>query len=186
MFDSYWKEINNKCLLDYDTMKTLYYQLKLCQVLNGSTAEIGVYKGTTSKFIVDILNKPHYCYDTFEGITNSSLQDGDKHSNGDFSCNLNMVKQNINKKNVFYKKGLFPSTFREHDIDFCFVYSDTATCFGARNTYDFFKDRIVSNGKIIFYYDKNCNGVKNAINGFINNSLFDIYETKNLVIFTKK
>lgn len=185
MFDVYWKKINNS-LLDYETMKTLYNELKLCENIEGSSAEIGVFEGTTSKFIIDILQKPHYCYDTFEGIIQYSPENGDHHCNGTFSCSLDIVKNKINKENVFFKKGLFPDTFNENEIEFSFVYSDTATYFGAKHTFECFKNIIVSGGKIVFYFDDNCKGVKKFINELSSNLNFDISETKNLIIFTKK
>ena len=86
-------------LVEYDTilnnnnLQILYNQIYSCRNLNGMSAEIGVYKGNTSKLIKSILNKTHYCYDTFEGICDSSSLHGDKHNNGEFECNLEFVKK---------------------------------------------------------------------------------------------
>jgi hypothetical protein len=110
-------------ILNSDNLKILYNQICACNNLSGMTAEIGVYKGDTSKIIRSTLNKTHYCYDTFEGIQNSEFIYGDSHSNGDYECNLEFVKKNINMDNVIYRIGYFPETFQEHNIMFCFVYS---------------------------------------------------------------
>jgi hypothetical protein len=186
MFDLFWKDISNNSILDYKSTKTLYNEIILCDNIEGSTAEIGVYKGITSKLIIKILNKPHYCYDTFQGIIGSSILYGDNHYNGEFLCNLDEVKENIKSDNVFYKKGWFPETFDEYSVSFCFIYSDTATYLGAKNTFECFRSKMSSGGKIIFYVDDNCNGVKNAINEFEYKNAFIIYNIDNFIIFTKK
>jgi len=185
MFDSYWTDICNNSILDYESAKILYNQIILCNKIGGqATAEIGVYEGMTSKLIKNVLNKSHYCYDTFEGIVGSSSLYGDKHSNGEFLCHLDKVKQNINNDNVFYKQGWFPDTFEENSLSFCFVYSDTATYLGAKYTFECFKSTIVLGGKIIFYADDSCLGVKNAINMFQYDDLFIMSNINNFVIFT--
>ena len=118
MFDLLWLD---NSILDYENMKCLHDQLLLCSHLQGMTAEVGVYEGITSKMIITTSQKPHYCYDTFEGIVGSSSLYGDKHGDGEFTCHLDKVKQNINMDAVIYKKGWFPDTFEENDCFFCFV-----------------------------------------------------------------
>ena len=87
--------------------------------------------------------------------------------------------------NVIYKKGYFPETFQEDDILFSFVYSDTATYLGSKNTFHTFKNKIVSMGKIIFYIDDNCAGIRKATDEVIDNSFIKLYEG-NFIIFIKK
>jgi len=178
--------LSNDSILSYENLCELKKQLFLCKNIEGVSAEIGVYKGNTSKIIKHTLvDKTHYCYDTFEGICNSSDSMGDRHKDGEFYCTLDYVKENINMDGVIYKKGFFPNTFDEYLEKFCFVYSDTGTYFGAKNTYLKFKNNIVSNGKLIFYIDDNNIGVKNAINEFINDINYNILYKLNFVIFTK-
>ena len=173
-------------ILSYEDLKLLQEQLALCKHLEGYTAEIGVYKGNTSKIIASIdPNKKHYCYDTFEGICNAQSIFGDVHKNGDFHCTLDEVKRNINRDNVIYKKGFFPNTFEEDLETFCFVYSDTATYYGARDTYLKFQNNIPQNGKILFYVGNN-DGVHHAIQYFINDKRFDVSYISNIIIFTRK
>ena len=87
--------------------------------------------------------------------------------------------------NVIYKKGYFPETFQEDYILFSFVYSDTATYLGSKNTFHTFKNKIVSMGKIIFYIDDNCAGIRKATDEVIDNSFIKLYEG-NFIIFIKK
>ena len=188
MFDIYWNDISGNSILTYETARKLYGQLLLCDNLEGATAEIGVYEGYTSRLIRDTLNKPHYCYDTFEGIKGSYSIYGDKHKNGEFICSLEKVKQNIgiNRESIHYKKGYFPNTFDEYTIPFCLVYSDTATYLGTKYTFEYFKCRMVSGGKIVFYIDENLDGVKNAITEFLYDDLFLKYCVDRFVVFTRK
>ena len=187
MFDSIWQEICKNSILNYNQLYEIYSELLLCTELDGGTAEIGVYKGYTSKMIAMLSKSIHYCYDTFEGITGSSIMHEDNHMNGDFSCKLDEVKQNINLSNVIYRKGYFPETFQETELKFKFVYSDTATYLGAKSTFDTFVPQMSVGGKIVFYTDANCMGVKNAIREFINSIDFDVcIKNTNFVIFTKK
>jgi hypothetical protein len=86
----------------------------------GFTAEIGVFMGFTSKVIaLSNYNNTHFCYDTFEGVVKSDPKI-DIHKDGDFSCNLDEVKKNINLPNIIYKKGTFPETFTENNLKFIF------------------------------------------------------------------
>ena len=103
MFDSYWADFCNSSILDYENAKLLFGHIELCDTCVGATAEVGVYEGTTSKLIKHVLNKVHYCYDTFEGIVGSSLLHGDKHGNGEFVCHLDKVKQTITATMFFTK-----------------------------------------------------------------------------------
>jgi O-methyltransferase len=166
-FHDFWQENGNKTILTYAQCYQIYNQYDLCRNLNGSTAEIGIYQGYTSKMIASMcMHKTHYAYDTFEGIVSSDPNNGDNHQNGEFSCCLSQVKQNINLDNVVYKKGYFPQTFQEVDSKFCFVYSDIATYVGTKATLEIFTPIMNAGGKIMFYLDDKCTGVKCAIEEF--------------------
>jgi hypothetical protein len=186
-FHDFWQENGNKTILNYSQCVQIYNQYNLCRNLNGSTAEIGVYQGYTSKMIaMRCMYKTHYAYDTFEGITYSNPTYGDKYQNGEYACGLEQVKQNINLCNVVYKKGYFPQTFQEGNCKFCFVYSDTATYLGTKATIQTFTLNMVAGGKIMFYVDEKCAGVKTTIQEYENTIDFIIsYENPNFVIFTK-
>ncbi len=169
IFNSVWNNISEKSTFSYEDAFDIFVQIKSCCFLNGCTAEVGVFEGYTSKMIIDTFKntKKHYCYDLFE-------ESKDKV----FSCHLEEVEKNINSVKVIYKKGFFPYTFDENLESFCFVFSDTSTNIGAKNTYEFFKDNIVSGGKIVFYGDKYID--------FTPDISFDVLNVNNLVIYTKK
>jgi O-methyltransferase len=187
MVDKIWKQISVNNILGYAKTKLLYVELLDCINLEGSTAEIGVYEGNNSKMIKLFNNgKTHYCYDTFEGIIGSDNKH-DTHGDGDFYCSLDKVKRNINLGGIIYKKGYFPDTFNEISEKFCFVYSDTCTYIGTKNTILYFQNNIVPGGKIICYSDDKCKGVKEAIDEFIlTDKFFSMYTISNFLVLTRK
>jgi O-methyltransferase len=167
-FLNYWRENGDKSLLGYKKSGQLFYELVGVLSLEGNTAEIGVYKGYTSKLIHTFANNTtHYCYDTFCGIVGAN-ENEDIHKDGEFSCDLESVKKNINMQNIIYKIGYFPDTFEEYNHSFKFVHSDTDTYIGTKTTIEKFKDLMVPGGKIMFddYCWENCPGVEKALHEF--------------------
>jgi hypothetical protein len=160
-------------ILGYKKLLNVYNELQSVKSLEGSTAEIGVFKGHTSKFIKTVMNdKIHYAYDTFCGIQGSDLKE-DVHSDGEFSCPLEYVKSVINMDGVIYRVGFFPATFekdQEGKEKFVFVHSDTDTYIGTKTTLECFAPLMVQGGKILFddYGWMNCPGVEKAVSEFMN------------------
>jgi hypothetical protein len=213
--------------------------------IEGSTAEIGVYKGETTKLIIETLpnrnrnlterpaelnrnlterpaelnrnltertaelnrnltertaelnrnltERPaelnHYCYDTFSGIVCAG--ENDNHKDGEFSCSLEEVKRNIGTSaaaaaatQIKYCVGLFPDTFSTvaPDEKFSFVYSDTATYFGAKHTLLCFVPHMAPGGKIVFYTDHNTQGVEKAINDYLSHTSMRCTQISNFQI----
>ena len=167
-FVDYWNTNGDVSLLGLEKSKQLFFELISTLDLKGNTAEIGVYRGYTSKLIHTFAhNKIHYCYDTFCGIQGADINN-DIHKDGDFFCSLEEVKSNINLPHIIYKVGFFPDTFKEHNENFSFVHSDTDTYIGTKTTIEKFKDIMVSGGVIIFddYCWKHCPGVEKALHEF--------------------
>ena len=170
LFLDYWKVNGSSSLLGYEKSGQLFFELMGVAHLEGNTAEIGVYKGFTSKLIHTFTkNKTHYCYDTFCGIQGAN-EENDLHKDGEFNCSLEEVKKNINLPNIVYKVGYFPETFEENHEKFMFVHSDTDTYIGTKSTIEYFKNLMVKGGKIIFddYCWRHCPGVEKALHEFRN------------------
>jgi len=185
-FEELWDYIKEDNLMGYEKSKNLYDELKTTKNLNGNTAEVGVYKGKTSKLIhLFHENKKHYCYDTFEGValSDSSI---DFHKNGDFNCSIEKTKDFLGIDNVIYKKGIFPFTFKEEKEKFIFVHSDTDTYAGAKATLDCFSKTIVYNG-IILFDDYHFKCIKKAIKEFMSkNNSFSFKKYKYQFVLTNK
>ncbi len=171
-FHEIWDSMSHYSFMGLNKTKIVYEELLDTFDLEGHTAEIGVYKGHTSKLIHELCkHKTHYCYDTFSGI---ELSDSniDFHKNGEFSCALNDVKNLLGENNIVYKVGVFPNTFNEGSEKFSFVHSDTDTYAGTKATLDYFAPIMVDSGKILFddYKWENCKGVEKAIKEFMNDN----------------
>jgi len=178
-FENLWDYIKEDNLMGLEKTKNIYNELKTTKCLQGNTAEIGVYKGRTSKIIhLFHPDKTHYCYDTFEGVALSDANI-DSHQNGDFNCSLEETKKFLGTDNIIYKKGIFPFTFNEEKEKFIFIHSDTDTYAGTKATLDYFAPIMVENGKMFFddYKWGKCKGVEAAIQEFMSkNNHFTLKE----------
>lgn len=189
-FDKVYKECyDENALVDKEKAEFIYNQCKLTEDLQGCTAELGVYRGHTSKMILLInKGKPHYCYDTFRGVikAESGL---DNFYNGEFSAPFQGVKQKLESfNNLYFRIGVFPDTFKEHNKSFCFVHSDMDTYFGVKATYEYFASRIVTGGKILFddYDGARCQAVRKSIQELMkDNKEFSFTTNANQICFTK-
>ncbi len=117
---------NNDSILGYNKTKFIYEEI--IEIKNHlHTAEVGVYKGYTSKLIATInSNNFHFCYDTFSGVVKYD-ELIDKVVDGSFSSSIEEVKELINLPNVIYKSGIFPETFQENNYRFSFFNVTTFT-----------------------------------------------------------
>jgi len=188
-FEKLWDYIKEDNLNGLQKNKNLYKELKKTRNIKGNTAEIGVYKGRTSKLIhLFHHDKKHYCYDTFEGVALSD-PNIDSHKNGDFNCSLEEVKKFLGTDNIIYKKGIFPFTFEEGKEKFIFIHSDTDTYAGTKATLDYFAPIMVKNGKMFFddYKWEKCKGVEVAIEEFMcKNNSFTLKEYEHQCVLTNK
>ena len=144
--------------------------------LEGEMAEIGVWKGYRSRVIHSKSpEKIFHLYDTFKGIVKADPEI-DVHGNGEFSdTSVEEVSRFLGEKeNIKFHVGIFPETFNELDKKFCFVFSDTDTFFGTKETLNNFEKLMVPGGKIVFhdYGWKGCPGVKKAIDQWIKNKSY--------------
>jgi O-methyltransferase len=185
LFDSI--NIEADSTLGYEKTKFLYNQFKEMNV-SGHSAEIGVYKGYTSKLLSIInSNNIHYCYDTFNGVVHYN-KEIDMVLDGSFSCHLDQVKDIISSKNVIYKFGIFPETFNENHHEFSFVHSDTDTYFGATATFTCFASIMMIGGKILFddYKWDLCPGIEKAVQEFLEtNKNYNVEEAEYQIVFTR-
>ena len=188
-FEELWDYIKEGNLMGLEKTKNLYSELKNTRNIKGNTAEIGVYKGHTSKLIhLFHCDKKHYCYDTFEGVVLSD-SNIDSHKNGEFSCSLNNVKNLLGEDNIVYKVGTFPNTFNEGNEKFIFIHSDTDTYAGTKATLDCFAPIMVKNGKMFFddYKWEMCKGVEAAIEEFMcKNNSFTLKKYQYQCVLTNK
>jgi hypothetical protein len=167
-----------RTLLDYNRLLTLFLAVKNTQELGLSVAEVGTYKGGSAKFLgatYEHFGKrpPIHVFDTFTGHPEEivSTLDG-KHKHGLFSDtdaysvreylsdleNITMHVGAIEERSCDVEKDLF--SLVHVDVD---IFSATVTCL------NFFWPRLVKGGVIVIddYGFSTCIGVKQAVDYFL-------------------
>lgn len=138
--------------------------------IEGSFAEVGVWRGDTSRFIHLLApERTLYLFDTFEGFPSEDLE----HNDGRFrDTSEEIVKKRIeNLNNIVIRKGYFPETAKglESEI-FAFVLLDLDLYKPTLAGLEFFYPRMKLGG-YIFAHDYNSPesnwAVSRAINEFM-------------------
>lgn len=151
-------KIHNKLIstddpVRYTTMALAINTIKKTK-LKGSFAEIGVYRGDTSKIIHTLEPKiPLYLFDTFEGFPSKFLTEKDERFK---DTSREFLKQTIGDlNNIIIRKGIFPDTTKGLEQEtFSFVSIDLDIFDPTFLALDFFYPRLVSGG-YIFVHDYN-------------------------------
>jgi len=151
--------------------------------INGSFAEVGVYRGEVSKFIHQLApERVYYLFDTFEGFPSKDLEPSipDNKRFGDTS--VVMVLKNIgDTRNIVIKKGCVPDTFQGiEDEQFAFVLLDVDLYKPTLSGLDFFYPRLAKGGYLMVhdYNSPECNwGCNRAVSEFMRDKPEKIIET---------
>ena len=119
--------------------------------LPGASAEVGVYRGGTTRLIAECLPaKDHYAFDTWEGIPSAIATDG--HRAGEFAdvSFADVAAWLADLPNVHLVRGVFPATAGVFDGSYCLVHLDGDTYQTTRDALEFFYPRMVRGGVIVF------------------------------------
>jgi O-methyltransferase len=169
--------------LSEEKIESLIVLTKTVIDLPGDTAEVGVWRGGSSRLISEhLFDKLHFAIDTYEGIPNSDST-MDEHLDGEFSnTDHNDVRKFIDQHNVCIVKGYFPDVINRFDLEnrrFCLVHIDGDTYRTTIDSLNFFFPRMVSGGVMIFddYEWGRCPGVKKALDEFTKDIVEDIEVT---------
>jgi hypothetical protein len=148
--------------------------VKRTNKLQGSAAEVGVYKGGSIALIAfHISDKTVYGFDTFEGLP--TTKNIDRHHKGDFNnVSYKEVKGKLKAfKNIELIKGLFPqeTSFFIKNKKFSLVHLDVDLYQSHLDSLEFFYPRMVKGGVIIIddYEWHGCPGVTESTNEFFKN-----------------
>lgn len=157
-------------LISYNEAYQIFMAVKGTEKIKGDIAEVGVYRGGSSKLICEAKGGRHlHLFDTFEGLPElNENDDPSEFHKGQFSAFFENVKNYLKKyPNVHFYKGLFPSTaggvknkkfsFVNLDVD---IYESTISCL------KFFYPRMSKGGIIISHDYVNSAGVRKAVDGF--------------------
>lgn len=171
-----------RSVLSPDNLYTLYQACQKVAGLPGQIAEVGVYKGGSSKIMAKCLpEKTVWMFDTFEGIPGFCGQDaGVGHETGDFACARDEVAAYMAEggmENYIIVPGCFPDSALEYlendyalaEEKFCLVHLDADTYEPTLAGLQFFWDLLIVGGKILIHdYDWQATpGVKPAVEAFL-------------------
>ena len=136
--------------------------------LEGSVAELGVYKGKFARYINQYFpERPLYLFDTFEGFDNRDIaaEKENKFSTGeqDFSNTSieSVLKLMSYREKCIPVKGFFPESAKDIETTFVFVSIDADLYEPIYNGLVFFYPRLVSGG-YIFIHDFNNDNYKGS------------------------
>ena len=165
-FSKAWDAIKPS-LLGQAKSKILYSEMCMASTVDGAFAEIGVYKGITSKMMRLVFpERKLHCYDTFCGIAGADAS-VDQHKDGEFAASLEEVKARVGEDGVEYHIGKFPESYLAEDKkpEFAFVHVDLDTYAGTKAALDYLFPNLPIGGTILFddYHWPNCTGVEKAI-----------------------
>jgi O-methyltransferase len=156
--------VQSETLLDRDRLRVILARSRAASKLAGDIAEVGVYRGGTSKLLA--LANPHktiHSFDTFTGIANAGADD--LHSNGDFDLG-GQIPPALNQPNIAVHVGLFPSTAGDGGGGkYCFAHFDGDTYESCRAFIEYFTPRMTAGGAMVFddYRWHKCPGVERAL-----------------------
>jgi O-methyltransferase len=145
--------------------------------INGSTAELGVYRGDFAKNInITFPDRKLYLFDTFEGFAERDIK---TEKNGGYSrsktgyfssTSVELVLRKMKyRENCVIKKGCFPDTVLDVDERFVFVSIDCDLFEPILSGLEYFYPRLEKGG-YIFVHEYNYSrfsGARDAVNKYI-------------------
>lgn len=150
--------------------------IRLTDEVDGDTAECGVYKGCGSYIVLQsntssLRHRTHHIFDSFEGLSVPTDNDGKYWLPNDLSINEVEVRNNLFEfSNVKLHKGWIPKCFNEiEDKKFSFVHVDVDLYQPTFDSISFFYDKMNDGG--IFVCDDfgflTCPGATKAIQEYL-------------------
>jgi len=159
---------------------TIYRTVINTSKIKGDIAEVGTYKGGSSKIICEAKGrKTLHLFDTFEGLPElSKLYDTRLVQKGDYAASLIEIKRYLKGfKGVHFYKGLFPSTSGPvKNKKFSFVNLDVDIYESTLSGLRFFYPRMTRGGIIISHDYTSFRGVKKAVDEFFEDRVEPVVE----------
>lgn len=148
----------------------LMQMAKMVQSVSGDVAEVGVYRGGTAKFLMELMpDRIFHLFDTFEGIPRVDEND-DEELLGQFKYNSAVaVMAYLGSDKVIMNVGIFPETFcLPRRTLFSLVHLDVDTHYAVDAGLEIFYPLVNSGGAIIIDdYNSTYKGVKPAVDDFL-------------------
>lgn len=175
-FIKLYNEIQDISLVSPYRCFFLYQFTKNANSLSGQFAQVGVYQGGSAKLIQTVKSKKKsfYLFDTFSGLPEHNPKIDD-YLQGKFSdTTIEKIEQLFSKDpDVKIIPGIFPDSAKQITREkFAFVYIDVDLYKSNYDALNFFYNRMVPGGIIIFddYGWRFCQGIKKSIHDFLKKS----------------
>lgn len=181
VFELIWKikQETDFIMADHEAFH-IYSAVQRVAKVPGDIAEVGAYKGGSSKLICEAKGKKTFhVFDTFEGLPEISSHDNaQQFTKGEFPSSLEEVTKLFSPySDVHLYKGYFPATSGpiEHK-KFSFVHLDVDLHDPTRDSLAFFYPRMSPGGVIISHDYGNAPGVRKAIDDFFKDKPEPVFE----------
>lgn len=158
-FQEIYTKIKHHTTVTEDRSYIIYRFCQHCSHLDGDFAECGVYKGGTAFLIACVRendaigDKKLHLFDTFTGMPAGADADASGHRESDFGdASLSALGDYLHRfPFVALHPGVIPETFGAvRDREFSFVHIDVDLYQTAKECCNFFYDRMVQGGVMIF------------------------------------
>lgn len=169
-FCAYLKRFGQSTSMTSGRRWAVHQLLRLVDSVEGDTAECGVHKGAMSFLIcksneASAIERTHFLFDSFEGLSTSDRFDGTHWSRGDLSIDEETVARNLAGCRVQLMRGWIPARFPEvADRTFAFVHIDVDLYQPTLDSLEFFYPRLGKGGIIVIddYGFLTCPGATKA------------------------
>ena len=165
----------------FDRKYTLDQLMQLVIYVPGDTVECGAYQGASSFLIcrrIAGLKKKHHIFDSFEGLSVPSAEDGSYWAKGDLSVGEHIIRENLKPFDfTVYHKGWIPDKFDNvKDNTFSFVHLDVDLYQPTLDSLCFFYPKINAGGIILCddYGFSTCPGAKMAMDTFFSDKMKEL------------
>jgi len=173
VFSKIFQQCRTRSLLDMRRAYVLHQFAQLAALIPGPIAEVGVYRGASSKIMLHAAGetKVLWGFDTFSGLPPiDSARDQFWAENELGETSLEEVRNFLHSPNVHLVEGIFPATagVLPAGTTFSLVHIDVDLYKAALDCCAFFYDRLSPGGFMVFddYGFLSCAGVRKAVDEF--------------------
>jgi O-methyltransferase len=175
-FSNFVEEFDGKNSNNQDRRWMSFQLMRIVEDIEGDTVECGVWKGATSKMMLNMnskskFTKQHHIFDSFEGLSEPTNVDGSHWAKNNLSIGESIVIKNLSPyENFKLYKGWIPHKFKDiNENKFSFIHVDVDLYEPTRDSIEFFYNKM-SDGAIFLCDDygfTSCPGATKAIDDFL-------------------